>query len=114
MTLGQLETGSILLFGWVQLTTVITTHRLLYNTRASGPLERFVMALQRRWLWTAARNDESPPTIFASELDIKFTNLLNDSLDRNEAVLVRYFVQPVERKTKRLGFYRSNSIRATC
>lgn len=104
--LAQLETGNILLFGWVQLSTRTATHRLFYNTRASDPLERFVMALQRRWLCSPPCNEGLPPKIFGSELDIKFKNLLNDSLDHDEAVLLRYFVPPVERKTRKLIFRR--------
>jgi hypothetical protein len=46
----QLETGCVLLLGWIKLTTRIGIQDLVYNTRASRPLEEFLGQLKRRWL----------------------------------------------------------------
>ena len=67
---------------------------MIYNTRASGPLEEFLIAVRRRWLGEPRRLNASSSKIFGPELDIKFQNLLHDALNRKEFVLSRYFVVP--------------------
>ncbi|MGC2658117.1 MAG: hypothetical protein WA324_09065 [Bryobacteraceae bacterium] len=38
----QLETGCILLLGWINFTTSVGLQEVVYNTRGSGPLEEFL------------------------------------------------------------------------
>ena len=98
----QLETGNILLLGWIQFSTSTAIYRLVYNTRASRPLDDFIAAVRRRWLSGTRHVQTAPARVFGHELDIKFRNLLRCSLDREEAVLLQYFMPPLEYKTRRL------------
>jgi hypothetical protein len=45
----QLETGTCLLLGWLRFTTASGVHEIIYNTRASRPLKRFLNRLKRAW-----------------------------------------------------------------
>lgn len=105
----QLETGTILLLGWIQLSTGTATHHLIYNTRASRCLDDFIAAVRRRWLHATGYVRPVPVKVFGQELEIKFSNLLHYSLDRDEDVLLRYFMAPVEFKTRWLIFHRVKS-----
>jgi hypothetical protein len=88
------------------MSTRLSTDRLIYNTRASRPLEEFLVAVRRRWLAEPRRLNSSSPKIFGPELDIKFRNLLHDALNRNEFVLSGYFVAPSKREDRFLLFRR--------
>jgi len=105
--LAQLETGNILLLGWIHFSSAQATYKLLYNTRASDPLDDFVATLRRRWLGRPQRSEEPAGKIFRSELDTKFRNLLHHSLDRNEVVVLQYFTPPVQYMTRKLIFHRT-------
>lgn len=105
----QLETGNSLLRGWVQLRTRFASYHLLYNTRASRSLDRFIRAVRRRWLEDSlkrAQPEQRRPKIFGHQLDIKFRNMLDDALDRDETVLSQYFAAPLEDRHKVLIFRR--------
>lgn len=95
--LTQLETGCILLRGWIKFTTKGRTFEVLYNTRASNPLERFVCLVRERWLQeTGSRLTKAIPLILGSDLDIKFGNLLHSELTQEETVVIRYFQAPIK------------------
>lgn len=103
----QIETGSVLLAGWIQLTTGVATHRLSYNTRASDAVDRFLAVVRRKWLGAAPHRSESADQqSFGHDLDIKFRNLLRDALDSDELVLSRYFAAPIEYQVKFFAFRR--------
>jgi hypothetical protein len=105
----QLETGNILLLGWIQLRTASANHHLIYNTRASQGLDDFIAAVRRRWLRATGYVQPVPAEAFGQELEIKFSNLLHYFLDRGEHVLLRYFMAPIELKARRLMFQRVKS-----
>src|SRR5579885_1094861 len=103
----QLETGIILLSGWVKFATRNGVHELLYNTRASRPLEKFLSSLRQRWLRNEdSRHIEASPVIVGEELDIKFRNLLHFELDPEEKFLVQFFQPPVKVERKYFLFRR--------
>ncbi|HEY3938807.1 MAG TPA: hypothetical protein VGL97_15340 [Bryobacteraceae bacterium] len=104
----QLETGCILLFGWMKFTTRSGTQYLVYNTRASRPLEKFLATLKRRWLGTAPIVPNVSTRSYGDELDVKFRYSMRDELDKEEGVLVRYFEVPVPSEKKALFFRRVN------
>ena len=95
--LTQLETGCILLRGWIKFTTKGRTFEVLYNTRASNPLERFVCLLRERWLQeTGSLLTRAAPLILGDELDIKFRNLLHSELTQEETVVIQCFQLPIK------------------
>jgi hypothetical protein len=107
--LAQLETGTSLLAGWIQFSTRSVKHHLIYNTRASRPLEKFIAAVRRRWLGTPSEPSQSAkfrPQIFGQELNVKLRNLLHDELGLDEVVLSQYFAAPAENQDKFLVFRR--------
>lgn len=106
----QLETGNILLFGWIQFNTRSASYRLIYNTRASESLDDFIAAVRRRWLCSSREIEMTRPKVFGQELDIKFSNLLHDSLDPDEVVLLQYFT-PVIRYRRRSFVFRRTEYR---
>ena len=104
----QLETGTVLLRGWVRLTTNNEVHEILYNTRASRPLEEFLQIVKTRWL------DQFLPLAarlihqYGDGLDIKFRNSVEDELLPGEAVLTHYFQAPVRKESKVLFLRREH------
>jgi hypothetical protein len=104
----QLETGSVLLLGWIELTTPHRVHRLIYNTRGSGPLEAFLGMLKRRWFENIAPLPRIPTNICGDELDIKFKNSVWYELDRDEAALAQYFQAPLSVQKSFLFFKRKD------
>jgi hypothetical protein len=103
----QLETGTSLLSGWILLSTALSAIRLIYNTRASGELEQFIAVLRRRWLGEPTASKPVDTKRFGAELDIKFRNLLADSLDLDESVLSQYFSPPLECRSEFILFRKS-------
>lgn len=104
----QVETGCVLLFGWMKFTTRSGIQDLVYNTRASQPLEKFLSVLKRRWLDAAPPGPNVRTRSYGNELDIKFSYSMRDELDRDESVLVRYFQPAVPLEKKILFFRRVN------
>jgi hypothetical protein len=102
----QLETGCVLLLGWMKLKTRGGIQDLVYNTRASQPLEKFLIVLKRRWLNTARPVPSANTRSYGNELDIKFNYSMRDELDRDESVLLQYFQAPVVVEKKLLFFRR--------
>jgi hypothetical protein len=99
----QIETANILLLGWIQLDTHRSSERVDYNTRASWAMDKFIVAVKRRWLGEATATDSLSPQLFGAELDIKFRNLLHFELDRNEVVLAQCFTPPFKYEKRFLG-----------
>lgn len=91
----QLETGTCLLLGWVRFTTSSGVHEIVYNTRASRPLENFLTGLKRAWCSTPPPLQSIRNEAYGDELDIKFRNSLHFELDEREIAVVQYFEAPV-------------------
>ncbi len=100
--LTQLETGNVLLSGWMKFTTRGSVYEITYNTRASHPLERFVASLRGQWLRDGSPCSDTPPVFFGDDLDLKFRNLLHAELSAGEIVLLQYFQPPVKTERKHL------------
>jgi hypothetical protein len=90
----QLETGCVLLLGWINFTTRSGVHELIYNTRASRPLETFLSLLKRRWLDKVPPLPNAHTVAYGDQLDIKFKYSSYDELDHDESVLRQYFEAP--------------------
>lgn len=94
--LTQLETGYILLLGWVKFMTRDSVHEIVYNTRASHPLEKFTAFLRKRWLLEETRGTNETLTTFGDELDVKFRNSLHFEIGVDETVLLQFFQAAVK------------------
>lgn len=105
----QLETGSVLLLGWIKLTTRSSIHDLVYNTRASRPLEEFLRQVRRRWLENVLAPTPTANTQnYGDDLDVKFNYSMRGELDRGETVVASYFQAPVPFQRKVLLFRRNS------
>jgi hypothetical protein len=102
----QLETGTCLLLGWLRFTTSSGVHEIVYNTRASRPLEKFLNILKRAWCSTSVAIQSIQSQPYGDELDIKFRNSLHFELDDHEIAVVQYFEAPVPFKGRFLFFHR--------
>ena len=107
----QLETGCILLLGWMNFTTPSGVQALIYNTRGSQPLETFLKLLKRRWLENTPPLPKRAPEIFGDQLDVKFRNAVHLELDPNETPLIQYFQAPISIR-KHFLFFRREDWRA--
>lgn len=104
----QIETGCILLLGWMKFTTRSEVRHLIYNTRASRPLEDFLGTLKRRWLENTPRLPQATTETYGNELDIKFRNSVHYELDGDETALAQYFQAPILNQRKLLFFKRED------
>ena len=108
----QLEAGTALLRGWLRFTTPDRIYEIVYNTRASRPLENFLIALKRRWLGDShSFRTFTAVESYGDRLDIKFNNSVHFELDQEEAILVQFFQAPI-RIDKRFLFFRRENWRA--
>lgn len=104
----QIEAGSALLRGWLRFTTADRVQEIIYNTRASRPLEDFLVKLKRRWLPNLQFLPKRPIESYGDQLDIKFRNSVHFELDHDEFVIVRYFQAPVRADKRFLLLKREN------
>lgn len=104
----QLETGTALLLGWMRFTTKAGVQELIYNTRASRPLENFLGILKQRWLEKFPPKPNGQTHSYGDELDIKFKNSMNFELMEGERVLARCFEAPLEFQKQFLFFKREH------
>lgn len=101
----QLETGTLLLLGWLKFTTRDGVQEIVYNTRGSRPVEKFLVLLRRVWLSTLPLVQSAHTEAYGDELDIKFRNAVHFELDEREIAVVQYFQAPI-RTEKRFLFFR--------
>ena len=80
--------------------------KFIYNTRASRPLEKFLIDLKRVWCSVSPMIQSVPSEGYGDELDIKFRNSLHFELDEGEIGVVQYFDAPVPATRKILLFRR--------
>jgi hypothetical protein len=94
------ETGHMLLKGWLELRGAGFCHRAPYNRAGHGPVAQFLRRL-RGALLQSARLGPSPRMGFSDSLDLKFANALKEELDADEPVIGQFFQAPrqVRRKT---------------
>lgn len=104
----QLETGAALLRGWLRFTTSDRVHEISYNTRASRPLEKFLVALKRRWLHSFPTIENCGTQVYGQQLDIKFRNSLDFELEGDERPVVQYFEPPLKSAQKLFIFRREH------
>jgi hypothetical protein len=102
----QLESGTSLLLGWLRFTTADGVQEIIYNTRASRPLEKFLNRLKRAWCSARSPAQSIDNEAYGDELDIKFRNSLHFELDVREIAVVQYFEAPVSFKKRFLFFHR--------
>ncbi len=102
----QLETGTCLLLGWLRFTTPSGVHEIVYNTRASRPLEKFLAGLKQAWCSTPAPIQSIHREAYGDELDIKFRNSLHFELDDRETAVMQYFEAPAPFKRRFLFLHR--------
>jgi hypothetical protein len=96
----QLETGTVLLHGWLRFTTPDGVQEIVYNTRASQPLEKLLLLLKQRWLGIFPAIHGTHTDCYGDKLDIKFRNSLLSELDRSEAAVAQYFEAPARTEKK--------------
>lgn len=104
----QFESGSALLRGWLRFTTGYSTQEIIYNTRASRPLEEFLVKVKRRWLGDVQQVTATVDRAYGSDLDIKFRNSVYSELDYDELVILQYFQAPVRDDKRFLLFKREH------
>ncbi|MCL5746172.1 MAG: hypothetical protein M1541_19955, partial [Acidobacteria bacterium] len=96
-----LELGHILLQGWLGITAAYCDRRLLYNTRSSPSVRRFLVALRSAFVPPDAK-PASKPTNFGRPLDLKFRNAYADELTPGEELAAQFF-QPAQLRLRRFG-----------
>jgi hypothetical protein len=101
----QLETAYILLLGWMKFTTRDSVHEIIYNTRASQPLENFLALLRKRWLLDEPPSRNETPALIGDALDVKFRNLLHFETGTEEKAVLQFF-QAAVKTDKRVLFFR--------
>jgi hypothetical protein len=106
--LERLEWGRILLTGWIVFIWDTGQKQLLYNTRARGPVEKFMRTFEDRWLPARPRADAHPPSVFGEPLNIKFEYARSAELVLGDTPLAQFF-QPAICGTRRLLWFHQKS-----
>jgi hypothetical protein len=97
--ISTVESGHMLLKGWLRFTGSGFDCSVRYNTRGLPPVFRFMQAFRARLLLGAQPHGTSVVQSGAG-LDIKFANALAGELDSAEAVLVQIFQPPKEMRNR--------------
>lgn len=100
----SVETGRMLLIGWVEFASAETSIRLPYNRRVDAPVRNFLAMLRTRLL------DPSPSgrdcIAIGDQLDLKFHNCLCTELESEELERIRLFIGPRRTRIRRWLFNR--------
>lgn len=96
----SVESGYMLLKGWLRFTGLGFDHTVRYNTRGFRAVFRFIERF-RDELLKGARAYAAPELRLGASLDIKFSNALSQELDRGERAATQFFQPPRELKSKR-------------
>lgn len=94
-----IESGHVLLRGWLRFTGRDFDRTLFYNRRDAGPVEAFLGRIRANFLGTSGGSDSSVGIDLGDPLDFKFRHALEEELISDEvarAVLFRP-VREVER-----------------
>lgn len=93
--ISSVESGHMLLKGWLRFTGPGFDSTLRYNTRGIPSVLRFMRCFRDKLL-SGAQPRETPESHPAAGLDIKFTNALARELDAGETTLLQFFQPPSE------------------
>ncbi len=93
--IASVESGHILLKGWLRFTGAGFDHSVPYNTRGFRSVFRFMRRFRDELLRGGLRLANSPVP-FGEGLDVKFANALALELDSGESVLMRAFQAPTQ------------------
>jgi len=93
--ISSVESGHMLLKGWLGFRGAGFHCTVPYNTRGHPPVLRFMRRFRGRWLGGVEQAD-TPPVVLGGEHDVKFANALEDELDPGEAVAAGFFQPPGE------------------
>lgn len=105
--LAFVESGRILLEGWMRFVGDGFDRQLFFNTRSAPAVDRFLRSIKTRFL-PAASDD----ACIAPDLSLKFRNALSDELEPGECVRACLF-RPAEKLTRRVcGFKRTRTVPA--
>jgi hypothetical protein len=100
--IGAVESGHMLLKGWLRFAGRGFDNTIRYNTRGAPAVERFLRRFRAQFLPSAGLGDV-PKVHCGAALDIKFANALEWELDAGESARAQFF-QPAEHsKKKRLA-----------
>ena len=100
----RIEWGRILLTGWIVFAWDGGQKQLLYNTRARGPVEKFMRTFEDRWLPERPRLEAHPPSTFGEPLNVKFEYARSAELVLGDAPFAQFF-QPAVCGTRRLLWF---------
>lgn len=89
----SVETGRMLLIGWIGFESVESAVRLPYNRRVDEPVRNFLAMLRARLL-DPGPNEQCDCQHIGDPLDLKFQNCIRLELDASECELARFFVAP--------------------
>jgi hypothetical protein len=92
--ISAVESGHLLLKGWLRFTGPGFDCTIRYNTRGSPPIYAFMRHLRAQLLKDSSAGPW--PATTAASLDIKFTNALARELDPEEIVVMQFFQPPRE------------------
>jgi hypothetical protein len=92
--ISSVESGHMLLKGWLRLTGSGFDYTVRYNTRGIGPVLRFIRCFRSGLLGNGPHGTSKADA--GAGLDIKFGNALTIELDSRESVLVQLFQPPGE------------------
>jgi hypothetical protein len=93
--ISSVESGHMLLKGWLHFTGSGFDYTIRYNTRGIGPVLRFMRRFREWWLRGAGPHGTSGAQA-GGGLDIKFGNALALEMDSGETVLMQVFQSPRE------------------
>jgi hypothetical protein len=97
--ISSVESGHMLLKGWLRFTGSGFDYTIRYNTRGIGPVLRFMRCFRGGWLRGAGPHGTSEADAGAG-LDIKFGNALAGEMDSGETVLMQVFQPPREVRSR--------------
>jgi hypothetical protein len=96
--IAAVESGHMLLKGWLRFAGSGFDCAVPYNTRGSPSVQTFLRHLRREWLG-AGRTGELPESHRVDGLDIKFSNALDGELDPGETVRSLAFQPPLRARS---------------
>jgi hypothetical protein len=97
--ISSVESGHMLLKGWLRFTGPAFDHTIRYNTRGIPTVLRFMRRFRGQWL-RGAEPCATPEIHPGAAPDIKFGNALARELDSGETVLMQFFRPPSEVKSR--------------
>jgi hypothetical protein len=109
--LSFVESGHILLKGWLRFVGRDFDRTLCYNTRSGRAMDLFMRRLRIRTL-SDSDSSSGDGLELGAPLDLKFRYALSHELDASEAIRGRFFRPPVQLIRRRFGLKRARTIPA--